>query len=192
MDPTKARGSASRTSNWPRSAGCTGTTTTGCTATSTTGRPQGSRRPTLPNKPTSNWLESNKPSLHQTQCRIRSQMTSFQELHWPKPSPSPCLTGSSTAPPVSPTSVVTSSSTYDESSPTPSELGLPPLCTRLRDASMASRDRWPTREKARRDGPRLNECPQLFTPVVTLIRPSASSAAISQVAVVASQQWPDE
>jgi putative transposase len=35
--------------------------------TSTTCRRQSSRRPTLPDRPTRNWLESNKPSLHQTQ-----------------------------------------------------------------------------------------------------------------------------
>ena len=65
--PHKGPGGPSRTSNWPPSAGSTGTTTTGCTATSTTCRRPSSRRPTLPNRPTRNWLESNSPSLHQTQ-----------------------------------------------------------------------------------------------------------------------------
>ena len=30
--------------------------------------PQSSKRPTLADKPTTHWLETNKPSLHQTQC----------------------------------------------------------------------------------------------------------------------------
>ena len=31
-------------------------------------RRRSSRRPTLPDKPTTHWLETNKPSLHKTQC----------------------------------------------------------------------------------------------------------------------------
>jgi putative transposase len=66
--PGRVRGRTSTMSNWPRSAGSTGTTRRGCTATSKTCHHQSSRRPTLPNRPTRLWLESNKPSLHQTQC----------------------------------------------------------------------------------------------------------------------------
>ena len=64
-------------SNSPPSDGFTGITTSGCTATSKTCLRQSSRRPTLPSRPTKNWLESNRPSLHQTQygsaprCRQR-------------------------------------------------------------------------------------------------------------------------
>ena len=57
---------ASRVS--PPCAGCTDTTPSASTATSATSRPQSSRRPTLPDKPTTHWLETNKPSLQQTQC----------------------------------------------------------------------------------------------------------------------------
>ena len=49
-------------------AGCTGTTPSACMATPPTYHPPSSKqRSTLPNKPTRPWLESNSPSLHQTQ-----------------------------------------------------------------------------------------------------------------------------
>ena len=63
-----ARGRRSRTSSWPPSAGSTGTTPSGCTVTAATCRPPISKqRSTLLNRPTRPWLESNSPSLHQTQ-----------------------------------------------------------------------------------------------------------------------------
>ena len=40
----------------------------GDAATAAIPRRQSSRRPTLPDKPTTHWLETNKPSLHKTQC----------------------------------------------------------------------------------------------------------------------------
>ena len=67
-DPPKAHGATSTTSNSPRSPGCTGTTPSASTATSATPRQRSSRRPTLADNPTVHWLETNKPSLHQTQC----------------------------------------------------------------------------------------------------------------------------
>ena len=47
--------------------------------TSATPRRRSSRRPTLPDKPTTHWLETNKPSLHKTQC------DSLGELCWVQP-----------------------------------------------------------------------------------------------------------
>ena len=44
------------------------TTPSASTATSATYRPQNSKRPTLADKPTTHWLETNKPSLHKPQC----------------------------------------------------------------------------------------------------------------------------
>ena len=43
------------------------TTPSASTATSATPRRRSSGRPTLPDKPTVHWLETNKPSLHKTQ-----------------------------------------------------------------------------------------------------------------------------
>ena len=63
-----ARGAASTTSNSPPWAGCTGTTPSASTATSATPHRRSSKRPTLADKPTTHWLETNKPSLHKTQC----------------------------------------------------------------------------------------------------------------------------
>ena len=58
----------STTSSSPPSPGCTGSTTNGSTATATTRRRQSSKqRSTLPNRPTPPGLETNSPSLHQTQ-----------------------------------------------------------------------------------------------------------------------------
>ena len=65
--PTGAPGAAPATSNSPPWRGCTGTTTSASTATSATSPRQNSRWPTLPNRPTENRLETNRPSLHQTQ-----------------------------------------------------------------------------------------------------------------------------
>ena len=61
-------GRASRSSSSPPSPGCTGSTRTASTATAETSRPPSTRqRSTLPNRPTPPGLESNRPSLHQTQ-----------------------------------------------------------------------------------------------------------------------------
>ena len=65
--PPAGPGAASTTSNSPPSPGCTGTTPSASTATSATSPRQSSRPPTLPDEPTTHWLETNKPSLHQTQ-----------------------------------------------------------------------------------------------------------------------------
>ena len=61
-------GTTSTRSSSPPCPGCTGSTSTGSTATATTCRPPSSKqRSTLPNSPTPPGLESNSPSLHQTQ-----------------------------------------------------------------------------------------------------------------------------
>ena len=61
-------GRPSKTSSWPRSAGSTGTTPPASTATAATSRQPSSKQPsTLRHRPTRAWLESNNPSLHQTQ-----------------------------------------------------------------------------------------------------------------------------
>src|ERR671919_419864 len=66
--PTPTAGTTSTRSSWPPCRGCTGSTTIGSTATATTYRPRSTKqRSTLPNKPTPPGLESNSPSLHQTQ-----------------------------------------------------------------------------------------------------------------------------
>lgn len=46
-------------------------------------RRQSSRRPTLPNRPTNNWLESNNPSLHQIQGESLHRQTYSGNLRWP-------------------------------------------------------------------------------------------------------------
>jgi transposase InsO family protein len=66
--PTPPAGTTSSTSSWPPSPGSTGSTRHAFTATAETSRQQSSKqRSTLPNKPTTQWLESTNPSLHQTQ-----------------------------------------------------------------------------------------------------------------------------
>src|SRR5205823_2257998 len=66
-------GTTSTTSSSPLSHGCTGSTNRGCTATAATCRPPSTKqRSTLPYKPIPPGLETNSPSLHQTQggsCR---------------------------------------------------------------------------------------------------------------------------
>ena len=68
-DPTPPRhGTTSISSNLKPSAGCTGSTSNASTATATTHHQQPSKqRTTLPNKPPPSGLETNKPSLHQSQ-----------------------------------------------------------------------------------------------------------------------------
>ena len=67
-DPTPPAGMTSTSSNWKPSPGCTGSTPTASTATAATSRPQSSRQPTtLPNRPPQPGMETNNPSLHQTQ-----------------------------------------------------------------------------------------------------------------------------
>jgi Integrase core domain len=66
-DRDRGPGATSTTSSWPHSPGSTGTTRRGCTSTSVTCHQLNSRRLMLPTRPTNNWLESNSPSLHQTQ-----------------------------------------------------------------------------------------------------------------------------
>lgn len=70
--PGRGPGAPSTTSNSRRWGGCTGGTPTASTATSTTPRQRTSRPPTLPPEPTSHWLESNEPSLRETQGRSQS------------------------------------------------------------------------------------------------------------------------
>jgi putative transposase len=66
--PTPPGGTTSTSSSSPRCRGCTGLTSSVSTATATTCRPPSSKqRSTLPNRPTLPALESNSPSLHQTQ-----------------------------------------------------------------------------------------------------------------------------
>ena len=66
--PTPTAGTTSTNSSWRRCRGCTGSTTTGSTATATTSRQQSSKqRSMLPNRPPQSGLETNKPSLHQSQ-----------------------------------------------------------------------------------------------------------------------------
>ena len=61
-------GTTSTSSSSPRCRGCTGSTSTASTATAATSRPPSSKqRSTLPNRPTPPGLETNSPSLHQTQ-----------------------------------------------------------------------------------------------------------------------------
>ncbi len=84
--PPAGPGAPSATSNPPPSPGCTGTTTSASTATSETSPRQSSRPPTLPDEPTTHWLETNKPSLHQTQgdsSADTAQLTSIQRRRRP-------------------------------------------------------------------------------------------------------------
>lgn len=67
LGPGGARPAAS-TSSWQRSRGPPGPTSGDSTVTATTSPRQSSRQPsTLPNRPTSNWLEPNSGSLRQAQ-----------------------------------------------------------------------------------------------------------------------------
>ncbi len=82
--PTRTAGTTSTTSNSRPSAGCTGTTTTGSTATSATcPRPSSKPRSTLPNKTDHRpGLESNSPSLHQTQCGSSGHTQALELVSW--------------------------------------------------------------------------------------------------------------
>ena len=73
-----AAGTTSTSSSSPPCRGCTGSTSTASTATATTSRqPSSKQRSTLPNRPTPPGLETNSPSLHQTQGGSTSPSLGF-------------------------------------------------------------------------------------------------------------------
>ena len=76
------RGRPLTTSSWPPSPGSTRTTPTDCTVTAVTcRRPSSKQRSTLPNRPTGHRLESNSPSLYQTQSDSNPHRHAIADLH---------------------------------------------------------------------------------------------------------------